>query len=318
MLPSKTLEMKGQRCHGGKHSKKRVTVLLCANADGSDKRPPLVIGKSAKPRCFKGNRSLPVKYVANSRSWMTRAIFSEWVTSFDCDMRRQGRRVCLLLDNCSAHHILDVELTNVVLKYFPPNCTSVIQPLDQGVLRSLKCAYRQRVMQRLLLNVETGRDTKLDLFMALQMMAAAWAATGRPVIANCFTHAGFKLGDTDSAEDPADCNAAVHPPGDVIASWAALQGAGSVPSSVELDDLIDADINVMAREELSDEDIIKSVRDDGGQSDDDEVPDLHPPATSRVLDAFDVIRNSVAVHDDDVMMLLGKKGTQSTLLDFWK
>ncbi|XP_070390804.1 tigger transposable element-derived protein 6-like [Dermacentor albipictus] len=332
MLPSKTLEMKGQRCHGGKHSKKRVTVLLCANADGSDKRPPLVIGKSARPRCFKGNRSLPVKYVANSRSWMTRAIFSEWVASFDCDMRRQGRRVCLLLDNCSAHHILDVELTNVELKYFPPNCTSIIQPLDQGVIRSMKCAYRQRVMQRLLLNVETGRDTKLDLYMALQMMAAAWAATGRPVIANCFTHAGFKLGDPDidSAEDAADCNGAVQPPADVIASWAALQGAGSVPSSVELDDFIDADVNVIAREELSDEDIIKSVRDDGGQSDDDEVPDLHPPATSRVLDAFDVIRNSVAVHDDDVamqllsecenrvMMLLGKKGKQSTLLDFWK
>lgn len=75
MLPCKTLDMKGQRCHGGKHSKKRVTVLLCSNADGSDKRPPLVVGKSARPRCFRGTRGLPVKYVANSRSWMTRAIF---------------------------------------------------------------------------------------------------------------------------------------------------------------------------------------------------------------------------------------------------
>ncbi|XP_072145523.1 tigger transposable element-derived protein 6-like [Dermacentor andersoni] len=220
MLPSKTLEMKGQHCHGGKHSKKCVTVLLCANTDGSDKRPPLVIGKSARPHCFKGNRSLPVKYVANSCSWMTRAIFSEWVTSFDCDMRRQGRRVCLLLDNCSAHHILDTKLTNVELKCFPRNCTSIIQPLHQGVIRSLKCAYRQRVMQRLLLNVETGRDTKLDLYVVLQMTTAVWAATGWPVIANCFTHAGFKLRDpdTDSAEDPADCNAAVHLPADVIAS----------------------------------------------------------------------------------------------------
>ncbi|XP_070378200.1 tigger transposable element-derived protein 6-like [Dermacentor albipictus] len=257
MLPSKTIEMKGQRCYGGKHSKKRVTVLLCINADGSDKRPTLVIGKSARPRCFKGNRSLPIKYVANSRSWMTRAIFSKWVASFDCDMSRQGRQVCLLLYNCSAHHILDAGLTNVELKYFPPNCTSIIQPLDQGVIRSLKCAYRQRMMQHLVLNVETGRNTKLDLYMVLQMMIAAWAATGWPVIVNCFTHAGFKPGDpyTDSAEDPADCNGAVRLPADVIASWAVLQGAGSVPSGVELDDFIDADINVIAHEELSDEDI---------------------------------------------------------------
>lgn len=75
MLPSKTLKIKGQHCHDGKHSKKRVTVLLSANTDGSDKRPLPVIGKSASPRCFEGNRSLPIKYVANSRSWMTRGHF---------------------------------------------------------------------------------------------------------------------------------------------------------------------------------------------------------------------------------------------------
>ncbi|KAG0410345.1 hypothetical protein HPB47_012532 [Ixodes persulcatus] len=46
-------------------------------------------------------------------------------------------------------------------------------------------------------------DTKLDLYIVLQMMTAAWTATKHSVIANCFTHAGFKLGDpdADSAED---------------------------------------------------------------------------------------------------------------------
>lgn len=117
MLPARTLDFKGSRCQGGKQSKKRVTVLLCTNLDGSEKRPLLVIGKSAKPRCFKGNRTLPVKYVANSRAWMTRAIFGEWVKAFDRDMSRQGRKVCLLLDNCSAHNIEDVELENVQLKF---------------------------------------------------------------------------------------------------------------------------------------------------------------------------------------------------------
>lgn len=53
MLASKMLDLKGQRCHRDKHSKKRVTVLLCANMDGSGKCPPLVIGKSARPRCFR-------------------------------------------------------------------------------------------------------------------------------------------------------------------------------------------------------------------------------------------------------------------------
>lgn len=118
MLPSKTLDLKGQKCHGGKLSKRRVTILLCASMDGTDKRPLLVIGRSKKPRCFKGNRTLPVQYTANGKAWMTRAIFGSWLEAFDADMRRQGRSVCLFLDNCSAHHIDEVELTNVRLVFF--------------------------------------------------------------------------------------------------------------------------------------------------------------------------------------------------------
>ncbi|KAG0410349.1 hypothetical protein HPB47_012536 [Ixodes persulcatus] len=43
---------------GGKQSKVRITVLLCANMDGSEKVPPLAIGKSATLRCFKGKQKL--------------------------------------------------------------------------------------------------------------------------------------------------------------------------------------------------------------------------------------------------------------------
>ncbi|XP_064462148.1 tigger transposable element-derived protein 6-like [Ornithodoros turicata] len=50
LLPSHTDAMKGQTCAGRKHSKVRVTVLLCCNMDGSDRRKLVVIGKSAKPR----------------------------------------------------------------------------------------------------------------------------------------------------------------------------------------------------------------------------------------------------------------------------
>ncbi|KAJ8879870.1 hypothetical protein PR048_020487 [Dryococelus australis] len=39
----------------GNRSKKRLTVLLCTNMDGSDKVMPFVVRKLAKPRSFKGN-----------------------------------------------------------------------------------------------------------------------------------------------------------------------------------------------------------------------------------------------------------------------
>ena len=51
-LPDKTLNVKGTDCTGGKKSKERITVSLIANAAG-DIEKLLVIGKSAKPRCFR-------------------------------------------------------------------------------------------------------------------------------------------------------------------------------------------------------------------------------------------------------------------------
>lgn len=49
-LPDKTLTFKNQKCHGGKNSKQRVTLMLAANMVGSEKLKILLIGKSAKPR----------------------------------------------------------------------------------------------------------------------------------------------------------------------------------------------------------------------------------------------------------------------------
>ncbi|GFX45202.1 tigger transposable element-derived protein 6 [Trichonephila clavipes] len=46
--------------------------------DGSEKITPLVIGKSAKPRCFKGINSFPPKYRLNKKAWMTTELFNEW------------------------------------------------------------------------------------------------------------------------------------------------------------------------------------------------------------------------------------------------
>lgn len=62
-LPDRTFAFKGQSCHGGKQSKERITVLPCANMSGTDKLPLLIIGKSMKPRCFKGKLNICVCYV---------------------------------------------------------------------------------------------------------------------------------------------------------------------------------------------------------------------------------------------------------------
>ncbi|XP_064468650.1 tigger transposable element-derived protein 6-like [Ornithodoros turicata] len=122
-----------ERDAGGKHSKVRVTVLLCCNMDGSDRQKLFVIGKSAKPRDFRSLYSLPVRYRSNSKAWMTKVLFAEWLVELDQEMARKGRKILLLLDNCSAHRV-NPRLSNVELLFLPPNSTSKTQPLDMGII----------------------------------------------------------------------------------------------------------------------------------------------------------------------------------------
>jgi len=83
MSSDKTLAFKGERCSGGKQSKERVTLLVGANMDGSEKLPLLMIGKSSNPRCFKNVKSKPVEYQANKKAWMTGEVFKNWLLKID-------------------------------------------------------------------------------------------------------------------------------------------------------------------------------------------------------------------------------------------
>ena len=52
-LPDKTLTDAKKACKGGKKTKIRIVLTFFVNASG-EKEMPIVIGKSASPRCFKG------------------------------------------------------------------------------------------------------------------------------------------------------------------------------------------------------------------------------------------------------------------------
>ncbi|KAG0444570.1 hypothetical protein HPB47_013651 [Ixodes persulcatus] len=62
---------------------------------------------------------------------------------------------------------MDLKLTNVELQFLPPNCTSLIQPLDQGIINSVKWSYRWRLIDKLLLDLCLKRQTKVDIFQDL-------------------------------------------------------------------------------------------------------------------------------------------------------
>ncbi|GFV58354.1 tigger transposable element-derived protein 6 [Trichonephila clavipes] len=175
-LPEKTFIIKKEKCHGGKHSKVRLTILLTANMDGSEKITPLVIGKSAKPRCFKGTNSFPMKYRSNKKSWMTTELFNEWLVSLNLDMKREKRHILLFLDNCTVHNNAP-PLSNVKLQFFSPNSISKFQPLDQGIIHNFKNFYRCEVVKSVLDNLKNKQHvTTTSILTALIMIDKAWRA----------------------------------------------------------------------------------------------------------------------------------------------
>ncbi|CAK8571898.1 unnamed protein product [Lathyrus sativus] len=125
-----------KQLEGRKQDKERLTVVICCNEDGSEKIPLWIIGKYAKPRCFKNvnMNSLDCQYRANKKAWMTSVLFDEYVRSFDQMMH--GRRVLLVVDNCPAHPRNIEGLRNIELFFLPPNMTSKIQPYDAGMIRA--------------------------------------------------------------------------------------------------------------------------------------------------------------------------------------
>jgi hypothetical protein len=129
------LAYKGESCHGGKHSKDRLTVLLCVNSDGSDKQVPIVTGKYPKPRCFKKVKKLSTKYHANGKAWMTTESFCSFLHSLDMQMGVQKRQMILFVDNYAVHPKDTSFLRNVKVKQYPANCTSKLQPLDLGIIQ---------------------------------------------------------------------------------------------------------------------------------------------------------------------------------------
>ena len=103
---------------------------------GTAKVPPLLVGESKNPHCFRGEGNhCPVPYDNQKNAWVDLEVYKRWWFNVFLPFVRNhtSEPVALLMDNCSGHDLtLEDPLGQVEVLLFPPNCTSVYQPLDQG------------------------------------------------------------------------------------------------------------------------------------------------------------------------------------------
>ena len=135
-----------------------------------------------KEKLFKGLEYLPCEYKSQKKSWMNSEIFKEWVRKIDRKFRADDRKIALIIDNCPAHPAIS-NLTNMQLVFLPPNTTSILQPMDQGVIRSLKAYYRGRVVRLLCRALEKKEPCpKISILQAMKILADSWEVVTKETI----------------------------------------------------------------------------------------------------------------------------------------
>ena len=148
-----------------------------------------------------------IRYYNNAKSWMRQDIFARIINKFFYYTQFTLKRPhdILLTDNFSAH-IPPPEWKEVALKgglrgfkrkgntivFLPPNTTSVIQPLDMGVIQAFKAHYRRQHLRWMVDELDEGKDAekiKVDL-----RQVCLWSREARQfilgeTISNCWHHA---------------------------------------------------------------------------------------------------------------------------------
>ncbi|OWY94112.1 Retroelement [Phytophthora megakarya] len=245
---------------------KRLTIALACNADGSEKLPPLFIGKAEKPRGFTSSTAAELNYLHNANMLMTREIFIKWVRDLDFRFQEQRRHCALLIDSTAVHVGFDVQgLTNIEIVYLPSGSPRNLLPLASGIVAAFKRRYRRRQIQYALDQLDADTDVStiarfesVGVKQAIAWCIESWIAVPSSMIASCWYETGLVYAESSGFEhDYRGREDAISEELAVMLSW--LHAAD--PLTVE--ELLDLPEENVIMEEPTDEDFcapIESVK----------------------------------------------------------
>lgn len=225
------------------------------------------------------------------------------------------------MDNCGAHGSVP-NLEAIRLEFLPPNTTSVLQPMDQGVIRNIKAHYRARLLSRTVLCLDSGKVYKVDLLAAIHMLANAWKAVKPETIAHCFRHAGFAAAEEPEADDLDVGDPDGTDGGDDLMNDL-RSGGVDVPATMTFKDFARTDDNVVSCAEPTDDEILRQVVQQPESGSDDDDDDRPQPSAAEIANAVTLLSS---VYGDDVTLaqiqtnLIASKRTmrQGSIKDFFK
>ncbi len=69
------------------------------------------------------------------------------------------------------------------------NSTAAVQPMDDGVIRSLKSKYRRRLVQQRVVAFDAKQPYRITLMTTMRMLRFSWDSVEPAVIQHCFKKA---------------------------------------------------------------------------------------------------------------------------------
>ena len=103
-------------------SKDHMSILLCTNMNGSEKRNPVLTGKAAHPTALKKHgvtfKDLGIEYFWSQEGWMTGPVFNLWLTDCNNNLIKQNHCVLLLIYNAPGH--ITGEYSNIRIQFYHP------------------------------------------------------------------------------------------------------------------------------------------------------------------------------------------------------
>ncbi|XP_061427514.1 tigger transposable element-derived protein 7-like isoform X2 [Lethenteron reissneri] len=163
-------------------SKGRLSILFCANADGSHRVPVAVVGKSKRPRVVRECvDSLSVTYYASASAWLAAAAFERWfhrdfVPAVVKFQQANGAcsgddvRALLLLDNTSARLVEEPPSSHcgrVKVVILPRSTARRLQPVDQATTETTKRHCKRKCVESCpAIEGQEGRDTRAERTLA--------------------------------------------------------------------------------------------------------------------------------------------------------
>jgi hypothetical protein len=126
-------------------------------------------------------------------------------------MSSQNRKILLFIDLCAAHP--QDTTKECETSVFPPNNTSILRSIDQGIIRSFKHYYWKQLVRKTISMIDCKllHDTtlrKTNVLDAQHFIVEPWHCVTYTTIVNCFQKWGFNLNQTNDGEDAAELSIA--------------------------------------------------------------------------------------------------------------